>query len=417
MSYLDEMKWRGLIQQVSDERLGEMMSGEKFTLYSGFDPTASSFHVGNLMPLLALRRAAEHGHTPVLLVGGATGMIGDPSGKADERKLLSAEVIETNLAGLRQQAARLVPGATIVNNGDWFRGLSYLDFLRDVGKHFTVNMMMGKESVRARLEDCESGISYTEFSYMLIQAYDFLHLHDANGCKLQIGGSEQWGNITAGIELIRRKRGKEAYALTLPLILDSSGKKFGKSEKGAVWLDPALTSCFDFYQYFFRVADADVGKMLRFLTLLARQTIEEIEEQVKTAPEKREGQDRLAYEVTKLVHGEEQARWAQRAAAAVYGRPESKEIEGEANVTFFSGPTYDVSTATIAAGYLLVDALAASGLCKSKSEAKREIVGGGIYVNGVRVQTIDHKLSPDDVQLGSIRLSRGKKNRLALKLI
>jgi tyrosyl-tRNA synthetase len=409
MSYVDEMIWRGLVQQVSDERLGAIMAGEKLSLYSGFDPTAASFHVGNLIPLFALRRAALYGHKPILLVGGATGMIGDPSGKADERKLLSVETLEANLAGMRKQAERLVEGATLVNNGDWFRDFSYLGFLRDIGKHFTVNMMLAKESVRARLEDRESGISYTEFSYMLIQAYDFLHLHDHHACKLQIGGSEQWGNITAGLELIRRLRAKEAYALTLPLLLDSSGKKFGKSEKGAVWLDPERTTPYDFYQYFFRVEDADVGKMLRMLTFLDRATIEEIEVAGRAAPEKREAQRVLARELTTLIHGAEETKKVEEAAAALFGPRVAGAIPPGA-------PSSDLAASRLAGGFFLVDALVESGLCKSKSEARREMEGGGIYVNDERVQKIEHLLTPGDAREGVILLRRGKKSYHALKI-
>jgi len=410
MSYLDEMVWRGLVQQVSDERLGAIMAGEKLSLYSGFDPTAPSFHVGNLIPLFALRRAALHGHKPILLVGGATGMIGDPSGKADERKLLSVETLEANLAGMRRQAERLVEGAVLVNNGDWFRDFSYLGFLRDVGKHFTVNMMLAKESVRARLEDRESGISYTEFSYMLIQAYDFLHLHDHHGCRLQIGGSEQWGNITAGLELIRRLRAKEAYALTLPLLLDSAGKKFGKSEKGAVWLDPERTTPYDFYQYFFRVEDADVGKMLRMLTFLDRQTIEQVEAAGRAAPEKREAQRVLARELTTLIHGAGETRKAEEAAAALFGPRTAGAIPPGA-------PSSELLGARLAGGFFLVDALVESGLCKSKSEARREMEGGGVYVNDERIQKIDHLLTAGDARDGVILLRRGKKSYHALKIV
>jgi tyrosyl-tRNA synthetase len=407
MSFVEEMQWRGLIQQVSDERLGEIMRAEKLTLYSGFDPTSSSLHVGNLMPIFGLRRAQLHGHHPVALVGGATGMIGDPSGKSDERKLLTVETIAANLHAIRNQLGRFLDfsDAVVVNNGDWFDGFSYLGFLRDVGKHFTVNMMLAKESVRARLEDRESGISYTEFSYMLIQAYDFLHLFDSHGCKLQIGGSEQWGNITAGLELIRRLRGKEAYALTLPLLLDSQGKKFGKSEKGAVFLDAEKTSVYDFYQYFFRVDDRDVVKLLKNLSFLEEKTIAELEEQVKIAPEKREAQRALARELTTLVHGAEEMRKVEDVFAALR---EGKAAEG--------APSSNVQAGKLAAGWPLVDALVETGLCSSKSDARRQIEGGGVYVNDEKIQEVDHKLQPSDVRDGVIFLRRGKKSYHAVKV-
>jgi tyrosyl-tRNA synthetase len=411
MSFVDELKWRGLIQQVSDERLGELMRAEKLSLYSGFDPTASSFHVGNLVPIFALKRAQLHGHKPIALVGGATGMIGDPSGKADERKLLSVETIEANLQAMRKQLERFVENAVMVNNGDWFRDFSYLGFLRDVGKHFTVNMMLGKESVRARLEDRESGISYTEFSYMLIQAYDFLWLHDHHGCKLQIGGSEQWGNITAGIELIRRLRAKEAYALTLPLMLDSQGKKFGKSEKGAVWLDANLTSAYDFYQYFYRVDDRDVAKLLRFLTFLDEKTILELEAALARAPEKREAQRVLAQEMTRVVHGAEAVRQAEEAAAALFtGERKPGQIPPGA-------PSSELPAGRLTAGWPLVDALVETELCKSKSEARRTIEQAGAYVNDQPVQAVDHKLGPADAREGIILLRRGKKSYHAVKVV
>jgi tyrosyl-tRNA synthetase len=412
MSFVDEMRWRGLIQQVSDEKLGERMAAERFTLYSGFDPTASSLHVGNLIPTFGLMRAQRAGHKIIVLVGGATGMIGDPSGKADERKLLSVEDLQRNLEGIRAQFSRLVEldgeHGLMANNGDWFAKFSYLEFLRDVGKHFTVNMMLGKESVRARLEDRESGISYTEFSYMLIQAYDFLWLHDHHGCKLQIGGSEQWGNITAGIELIRRLRGKEAFALTLPLLLDSSGKKFGKSEKGAVWLDPARTTPYDFYQYFFRRDDSEVGKLLRVLTFLDQKTITELDETVRTAPEKREAQRVLARELTTLVHGADETRKAEEAAAALFSQ------SGTAPP---GAPSTEIAAGELAAGLALVDALVRTGLCKSKSDARREVEAGGAYVNDQRVQAIDHKLVASDAREGIVVLRRGKKSYHVLKIV
>jgi tyrosyl-tRNA synthetase len=412
VSYFNELSWRGLINQVSDTRLGELMDTERFTLYCGFDPTAPSLHVGNLMPILGLRRAQIHGHKPIALIGGATGIIGDPSGKTAERKLLPLDVIERNLASIRKQLERFIDfrEADVVNNADWFRGISFLEFLRDTGKHFTVNMMLAKESVHARLHDRESGISYTEFSYMLIQAYDFLWLFDQCGCRLQIGGSEQWGNITAGIELIRRRRGQEAYALTLPLMLDATGKKFGKTEKGAVWLDSSLTSVYDFYQYFLRSDDRDVATLLRFLTFLDQKTIRELEEQLSTVPEKREAHRVLAREMTTMVHGAEEARKAEEAAAALFA-PARKEAVPE------GAPQLQVPGLSVAEGLVLVDALAQSGLCKSKSDARREIIGGGIYVNDERVKDFDHKIRPADVRGGVVLLRRGKKNYMVLKVV
>jgi tyrosyl-tRNA synthetase len=389
MSFVEELTWRGLVQQSSDPALAEKMRAEPFTLYAGFDPSADSLHVGSLVPLVALMRAQRAGHTPVALVGGATGMVGDPSGKSEERKLLSRDDIGRNVAGIRKQLERLLDFSTakLVDNAEWFAGIGYLDFLRDVGKHFSVNMMMAKDSVRMRLEDREQGISYTEFSYMLIQAYDYVVLHDRFGCKLQIGGSDQWGNITAGIELIRRLRGHEheAYGLTVPLITTAAGHKFGKTEKGAVWLDAARTSPYEFYQFFFRVDDRDVVRFLRFFTFLDEAAIAALERELQTAPEKRAAQRELARQVTELVHGK----------AAV------TEAESE------------LPTATVARGAQLVDVLVASGLCTSKSEARRAIEQGGVYVDEQRIGDVKAILEPS--ASGDVTLQRGKKDKRRIK--
>lgn len=409
--FIEEMEWRGLIKQVSHDQLRTLMGSEKIALYSGFDPSAASFHVGNLMPILALRRAQLDGHKAVALLGGATGMIGDPSGKSAERNLLSVEVLEANTAGLRKQLEGLLDfsNATMVNNIDWFRPMSFLDFLRDTGKHFSVNAMIAKDSVRTRLEEREQGISYTEFSYMLIQAYDFCHLYETEKCRLQIGGSEQWGNITAGIDLIRRLHGAEAYGLTLPLLLDSSGKKFGKSEKGAVYLDPNLTSPYDFYQFFVRADDRDVIQLLRFLTLLPRDTIEALEAEHAKAPEKRVAAKELARAMTTLVHGPEETTKAENAAAALFKKAAPGEVPP-------GTPVHEMDKAAIAQGLLLVDALVTSGLAKSKAAARRAISGGGVYVNGDRIEAADHQLDLEAVQDGLIRLRHGKKNHMVLKV-
>lgn len=385
MSFVEELTWRGLVQQSTDPELAAKMRAEPFTLYIGFDPTADSLHVGSLLPLLALMRAQRAGHKPIAVVGGATGMVGDPSGKSEERKLLSREDLQRNVDGLRRQIGRFVDfgggQAELVDNYEWFQGYGYLDFLRDVGKHFSVNMMMAKESVRARLEDRDQGISYTEFSYMLIQAYDFLVLHDRFDCNLQMGGSDQWGNITAGIELVRRLRGKEVFGLTMPLVVDSSGKKFGKSEKGNVWLDPARTSPYDFYQFFFRADDSDVGRFLRYFTFLDEAAITQLEEQVKVAPEKREAQRTLAREVTRMVHGAEAVQAAET----------------------------ELPSTTMALPKPLVDVLVECGLCKSKSDARRQIEQGGVYVDGERVDDVNHALSR------GATLQRGKRDKHVIK--
>lgn len=377
MSFVEELTWRGLVQQSTDPELAAKMRAEPFTLYIGFDPTADSLHVGSLLPLLTLMRAQRAGHKPIALVGGATGMVGDPSGKTEERKLLSLDELRHNVGALGLQISRLAAGATMVDNYEWFQGYGYLDFLRDVGKHFSVNMMLAKESVRARLEDREHGISYTEFSYMLIQAYDFLSLYDHYGCRLQVGGSDQWGNITAGIDLVRRLRAKEVYGLTMPLVTNSSGQKFGKSEKGNVWLDAARTPPYDFYQFFFRVDDRDVGRFLRYFTFLDEPAILALEEQVRTAPEKREAQRTLAREVTRMVHGE--------AAVA--------QAESELPSTAMALPKP------------LVEVLVECGLCKSKSDARRQIEQGGVYVDGQRIDDVAYMLT------NGATLQRGKRDK------
>lgn len=377
MSFVEELTWRGLVQQSTDPGLAAKMGAEPFTLYIGFDPTADSLHVGSLVPLVTLMRAQRAGHKPIALVGGATGMVGDPSGKSEERKLLSLEELRHNVGALGTQIARYVPGALMVDNFDWFHGYGYLDFLRDIGKHFSVNMMLGKESVRARLEDREHGISYTEFSYMLIQAYDFLSLYDRHGCTLQLGGSDQWGNITAGIDLVRRLRGKEVYGLTMPLVTNASGQKFGKSDKGNVWLDGGKTTPYDFYQFFFRVDDRDVGRLLRYFTFLDDKAIVALEEQMRVAPQKREAQRALAREVTTLVHG----------AAAL------REAETE------------LPSTTMALPKALVDVLVDCGLCKSKSDARRQIEQGGVYVDGARIEDVAYALER------GATLQRGKRDK------
>lgn len=405
------MQWRGLVKQLSHDGIRDLMRAEKLSLYSGFDPTAPSLHVGNLMPLMGLRRAQLHGHHPIVLVGGATGMIGDPSGKSAERNLLDVDRLAANVAGIRAQMAHFLDfsDATLVDNADWFGSMRFLDVLRDVGKHFSVNAMIAKDSVKSRLEEREHGISYTEFSYMIIQAYDFWHLQKQHGCRLQIGGSEQWGNITAGIDLIRRLGGAEAYGMTLPLLLDASGRKFGKSEKGAVWLDPARTPPYDFYQYFVRADDRDVGKLLRFLTTLDKATIEALEEEHARAPQNREAAKALARFMTNLVHGEEETRRAEEAAKALFAAATAGAVpEGT--------PTYDAPAAKFASGWALVDAIVESGLMPSKGAARRAIQQGGVYVNGERVGEADLVLRTEDLQDGTVRLRHGKKKHLVLKV-
>ncbi len=413
MSFVEELTWRGLVHHQSDPALAEKMRAEPFVLYAGFDPSASSLHIGSLLPILALVRAQRAGHRPIAVVGGATGLIGDPSGKTEERKLLSKDDIAQNVAGIRAQLERFLDfsagGARLVNNYDWFKDFGYLDFLRDVGKHFSVNMMLGKESVRARLEDREHGISYTEFSYMLIQSYDFLWLNEHHQCRLQVGGSDQWGNITAGIDLIRRVRQTEAYGIALPLVTDSSGKKFGKTEKGAVWLDAARTSAQELYHYFMQSDDRDVVKLLRYYTFLDEGAVKELESTVQSAPEKREAQRVLAFNVTELVHGKEQAALAEKGEQALF----SGELDA-----ILSNPgiaSIARSRAELDAGVPLIQVL--KEVFPSVSAARREIESGGIYVNGDRVKDIAHVLTPRDLQRDAfIVLRRGKKHHYLVRV-
>jgi len=391
MNVFEEFEWRGLIYDAS-EGLKEALAGQKITGYIGFDPTAPSLHVGSLLPIMGLVRLQQYGHTPVALVGGGTGMIGDPSGKTEERQLLSKEQIEYNLEGIRAQLSRFLDfeastnKALLVNNADWLVPVSMVDFLRDVGKHFTVNYMLAKESVKRRYEE---GISFTEFSYMLLQAYDFLVLHDRYGCTLQMGGSDQWGNIVAGIELIRKLRGTRCYALVSPLVTTSAGIKFGKTEAGSVWLDANLTSPYRFYQFWFNTDDRDVVKYLKFFTMLNRQEIATLEALTASAPEKREAQKRLAEEVTLMVHGEYNLRKAIQASQVLFGGEVADLSASEVLDIFADVPSSDIPRASFAGdGMPLVDLVIACGFAPSKGAARRLIEAGGIYVNNRRVADV-----------------------------
>lgn len=395
-----DLESRGLVKQTTDPKLHEILSKERITVYAGFDPTADSLHLGNLLPLLTLRRFQLAGHRVIALAGGATGLVGDPSGKASERTLQEEDRIATNVEGVKRVLSRFIDlsdpaKGILVNNIDWFKDITFLDFLRDVGKHFTVNHMMGKESIRARLEDRDHGISYTEFTYMLLQAYDYFVLNEREGCRLQIGGSDQWGNITAGGELIRRIRASrgqdahEAYGLTLPLITKADGSKFGKSEKGSVWLDADKTSPFAFYQFLVQQPDAEVINLIRYFTFLPDAEIARLEECVKSAPERREAQLALARELTTLVHEREELSRIERATAALFGE-EIKTLDERTLLDVFSeAPAYEHSGSELrGTGVPLVDLLVASGVCASKGAARKDIQGGGIYVNNERTSDV-----------------------------
>ncbi len=390
MNIYEEFQWRGLLYDAS-EGLQEAFMKERLTGYIGFDPTAASLHVGSLLPIMNLVRLQRHGHTPIALVGGGTGMIGDPSGKTLERQLLSKEEIEFNLAGIRGQLSHFLDfdnktnSARLVNNADWLGSIGMIDFLRDVGKHFTVNYMLAKESVRRRYEEGD-GISFTEFSYMLLQAYDFVMLYDRYHCTLQLGGSDQWGNIVMGIELLRKLREARGYAMVSPLVTTAAGVKFGKTEAGSVWLDPQLTSPYRFYQFWINTDDRDVVKYLKFFTLLDQGEIAELEAAVEVAPEKREAQKRLAREVTRVVHGDYELRKAIQASQVLFGG-EIADLSAQDVLDIFAEvPSSDVpKTSFEGTGLPIVDAVIASGFAPSKGAARRLIEGGGIYVNNRRV--------------------------------
>jgi tyrosyl-tRNA synthetase len=419
MTIFEELEWRGLVADCTDaEELKKLLAAGPIVLYAGFDPTADSLHVGNLVPLLAMRRFQLLGHHPIAVAGGATGLIGDPSGRATERQLLTRELLDHNIACVKEQMRRLldfdnqVNPARLVDNADWTAPVTFLDFLRDIGKHFSVNQMIAKESVRARMDDRESGISYTEFSYMLLQAFDFYHLYKQYNCQLQIGGSDQWGNITAGMELTRKKEGRHVFGLTLPLILNSDGSKFGKTAAGAVWVDSKKTSVYRFYQFWIRSDDRDVLRYLNFFTFLSKEEIQALAEQHTARPESRAAHKALAAAMTDLVHGKAATAEAVRASEILFGG----ELEGIAESTFGEivgeVPTREMNrTGLEGAGTPLVEVLAASGLCPSKGQARKDIEGGGVYINNVRESNIQRAVTTNDLLFGKhLLLRKGKRN-------
>jgi tyrosyl-tRNA synthetase len=429
MGLLDDLRWRGLVHQTTDEGLGAWLEKKPRKVYAGFDPTADSLHVGSLLPLLLLRRFQQAGHKPIAVVGGATGMIGDPSGKSQERNLLSIDMLENNLAGLRKQMRQFLDfetsanAAVLVNNYDWIGPFSYLEFLRDVGKNFPVNVMLAKDSVKSRLDRDGSGadaggMSYTEFSYMLLQAYDFVYLYDEFNCEIQVGGSDQWGNITAGIDLARRMRGEQLYGLTCPLLTKSDGSKMGKTETGTVWLSAERTSPYQFYQYWIRTEDADVGKFLRMLTTLAREEIESLDAAREQDAAKRDSQRRLAEELTQLVHGESGLAAAQRATDIFYGAEITHLSDAELVEIFADVPSQQLPRQALSdgGGLPIIDALVSSGLAKTKSDARRFVQQGGAYINNRRIDGIDTRLTAADLASESVMVLRsGKKNYALLR--
>ena len=417
--FFEDLQWRGLVYQTTSEQTGAWLKAGRRTLYAGFDPTADSLHVGSLLPLLMLRRFQRAGHRPIAVVGGATGMIGDPSGKSDERQLLSPEALSANVAGIERQMQHFLDfganGAVLVNNADWLGQMSYIEFLRDVGKNFPVNVMMAKDSIKNRLEREDSGISYTEFSYMLLQAYDFVHLFRTQGCELQIGGSDQWGNITAGIDLARRMDSVHLHGMTSPLLLKSDGSKMGKTESGAIWLDPKRTSPYAFYQYWINVADDDAGKCLRFLTEYSREQIEELDRQRAENPSGRDSQRELARHLTQLVHGDAGLGKAESATAIFFGGEIENLSDADLLQIFADVPNQQVSRSLLdGTGLSLVDAIALSTLAKSKSDARRTIEQGGAYVNNRRQDSVDARLTPRDLVGESMIVLRSGKKKYAL---
>ncbi|MDO4550949.1 MAG: tyrosine--tRNA ligase [Planctomycetia bacterium] len=425
MDVIAELRWRNQIHQTTDdENIAAWLLEKPRTIYAGFDPTADSLHVGHLMALMMLRRFQKAGHKVIALVGGATGMIGDPSGKSEERKQLSEDVLRHNVASLKVQLEKFLDfsdtphGAIMVNNYDWFRNLTFLDFLRDVGKFFPVNMMLAKDSVKARLER-ENGLSYTEFSYMLLQAYDFVTLYRKYGCQLQVGGSDQWGNITAGIDLTRRMEGGvQMYGVTAPLLTKSDGQKMGKSESGALWLDPKRVSPYLFYQYWMNLEDSDVHKLLCFATDLPKDEVDSIMKKQDAEPAKREGQRRVAEEITRLVHGTEGLLAAQQATEIFFGAEIRDLDDAQLSSIFSDVPSAEFTRQQLAEGIPLAQAFCAAGLASSKSEVRRGIQQGGIYVNNCRISELEMNLT--EKQLASetsIVIRMGRKKYAVIKII
>ncbi|MDX6527977.1 MAG: tyrosyl-tRNA synthetase [Blastocatellia bacterium] len=404
--------------------LQKILAEEKLTAYIGFDPSAASLHVGSLLPVMGLARLQRFGHTPIAIAGGGTGLIGDPSGKTKERQLLTPEQVEENLSGIKEQLSRFLDfdatpnPARIINNADWLAPISMMEFLRDVGKYFTVNNLLAKEAIKRRL-DSEEGISFTEFSYPLLQAYDYLVLHDRHGCTLQMGGSDQWGNILAGVDLIRRLRSARAHGLVFPLVTTAAGVKFGKTEAGAVWLDPKLTSPYRFYQFWLNTDDRDAIIYLKFFTWLTKDEIDQLEESVRAEPEKRRAQRELARQVTALVHGETELEKALRASEVLFG----KEISGlgvqEILDIFADVPSSELEKSKLTGdGFTITDALLVSGLAPSKGEARRLVQGGGVCVNNRRVSDARQTISDADLIDGQLLvLRKGAKNYHVIRIV
>ncbi|MDP4459967.1 tyrosine--tRNA ligase [Staphylococcus hyicus] len=407
---LEELQWRGLIyQQTDEEGIENLLNKEQVKLYCGADPTADSLHIGHLLPYLTLRRFQDYGHRPIVLIGGGTGMIGDPSGKSEERVLQTEAQIECNVKGIQNQMSQLFDfdtknGPILVNNKDWLSQISLIEFLRDFGKHVGVNYMLAKDSIQSRLSN---GISYTEFTYTILQAIDFGHLNRTYDCKIQIGGSDQWGNITSGIELMRRMYGTtDVYGLTIPLVTKSDGKKFGKSESGAVWLDKDKTSPYEFYQFWINTSDDDVIKFLKYFTFLTQEEIHALAQSVENEPHLRQAQKTLAEHVTRFIHGEEALIEAQRISKALFSGDLKALTANEIKAGFKDVPQVTISKETTN----IVDALVEANISPSKRQAREDVSNGAIYINGERQQDLNYLLSDDDKYDDSFTIiRRGKK--------
>ena len=421
-SLLEELRWRGFLDAVTSDDLDAYLNQERRTIYVGFDPTADSLHLGSLIPVMGLAHVQRHGHRPLVLVGGGTGLIGDPSGKSAERTLLTKELAEQNAAAIRRQLSRFFDlssddRALMLNNADWLVPLNLVDFLRDIGKHFSVNEMIKRDSVRVRLEEREQGISYTEFSYMLLQAYDFLHMCQHFDCTIQMGGSDQWGNIISGKELIRRVLGQRGEGITFPLLTTATGKKFGKTEEGAVWLDAARTSPYQMYQYWLQTADADVIRFLKLFTFLDRGRIEELERETQGRPEGREAQRVLAAECTGIVHGADTVRAVEGASRILFSA--SNEVPSTETIELLARevPVTEISKADLDSGIGLVELLIRTRLAESKGAARKLVEGGGVYLNNERQNQAQKTVASEDLKWpGAILVRTGKKNYHLVKI-
>jgi len=430
MNFIEELTWRGMIHDIMPGT-EEQLQKEMTVAYVGIDPTAESLHIGHLVSVMMLKHLQLAGHKPIALIGGATGMIGDPSGKSIERNLLDEQTLRHNEAGLKKQLAKFLDfesdaanAAELVNNYDWMKDFGFLEFIRDIGKHITVNYMMAKDSVKKRLgEESKSGMSFTEFSYQLVQGTDFLHLYREMNCKLQMGGSDQWGNITTGTELIRRKEGGEAFALTCPLITKADGGKFGKTESGNVWLDPQLTTPYKFYQFWLNVSDADAGKYIKIFTLLSKEEVAVLAEEQEAAPHLRPLQKRLAKEVTCMVHDEDEYEKAVEASQILFGNATTEslaKLDKETFLAVFEGvPTYEIDRAKLDAGVPIVELLATeTAAFPSKGELRRTIKGNGLSLNKAKLTDQEYLVTGADLINGSyVLIQKGKKNYYIIEAV